>query len=158
MKKVLFIFSLFLTVASFAQTRTYTAANIQQGQFSTLPAVGYDSLAVTDSFAYIIPVTHLNVNDVFHTFNWTKVGSGTATLTVNYFQSNDNVNFFAVTKGSAQSAYTKSFTLSATGSNYVSFAQDSAVLTGRYLKIQMFTNGTASVKGYLTQIAKTDIR
>lgn len=155
MKKLLFIFSLFLTVASFAQTRTYTANNIQQGQFVTL---GSDSLQVSDSIAYIVPVTHLNVNDVFHSFYWTKVGSGTATLAVNYFQSNDNVNYFAVTKGSAQSAYTKSFTISASGANYVSFAQDSAVLTGRYLKIQLITSNTASVKGYLTHYVKTNIK
>jgi hypothetical protein len=155
MKKLLFIFSLLLSVASFAQTRTYTANNIQQGQFVTL---GSDSLQVSDSIAYIVPVTHLNVNDVFHSFYWTKVGSGTATLAVNYFQSNDNVNYFAVTKGSAQSAYTKSFTISASGANYVSFAQDSAVLTGRYLKIQLITSNTASVKGYLTHYVKTNIK
>ena len=158
MKKLLFIALSLIAISSFAQTRTFTAANITQGQFSTLPTVGYDSLQVTDSLAYIVPVTHTNVNDVFHTFNWTKVGSGTATVTVNYFQSNDNVNYLAIPNGAAQSAYSKTFTLSATGSNYVSFAADTAQLSGRYLKIQFITSSTASVKGYLTQYAKTLIK
>jgi hypothetical protein len=95
---------------------------------------------------------------VFHSFYWTKVGAATATVAVNYFQSNDNVNYFPVTKGSAQSAYTKSFTLSASGANNVSFTQDSAVLEGRYLKIQLITSNTASVKGYLTHYVKTNIK
>jgi hypothetical protein len=155
MKKLFSIALLFIAFSSFAQTRTYTASNIQQGQFVTL---GSDSLQVSDSIAYIVPITHTNINDIYHTFYWTKSGAGTATLAVNYFQSNDNVNYFAITKGSAQSAYTKSFTLSGSGANYVSFAQDSAVLTGRYLKIQLITSNTASVKGYLTHIVKTDIK
>ena len=155
MKKLFFILFSLVALSSFAQTRTYTANNIQQGQYVTL---GSDSLQVSDSIAYIVPITHLNLVDVFHSFYWTKVGTGTATLAVNYFQSNDNVNYFAVTKGSAQSAYTKSFTLSASGANDVSFTQDSAVLEGRYLKIQLITSRTASVKGYLTHYVKTNIK
>jgi len=161
MKKLLIIALLFISASSFAQTRTYTANNIQQGQYIDLggtPTTPTDSLQVTDSLAYIVPITHLNVNDVFHTFYWQKVGASTATLTINYFQSNDNVNYFAVPKGAAQSAYTKTFTLSASTPNYVSFAADTALLQGRYLKIQCITSSTASVKGYLSHRVKTNIK
>lgn len=146
-----------------AQTRTKTTAAIQQGQFIDFGGTGnltpYDSLQVTDSLAYIIPITHTNDLSAFQLFKWKKVGSGTATVTVNYLQANDpSSTFTAVTKGSAQSAYTKTFTLSADTDSYINFVQDSAIISGRYLKIQFITSSTASVKGYIANRLKTNVK
>jgi hypothetical protein len=123
-----------------AQTRTRTTANIEQGQYIDLGTsyLAGDTLQVTDTVAYIIPITHMN--DIYPYFNtyWVKSGSGTATITMSFFQSNDptnSTNFKAVVAGVAQSAYTKTLTLSATGwANDVSFARDTARFEGRYLK------------------------
>ena len=46
MKKLFLIAFSLIALSSFAQTRTYTANNIQQGQYVTL---GSDSLQVSDS-------------------------------------------------------------------------------------------------------------
>lgn len=165
MKKFIFLLLASIAIISGsveAQTRTTTLAPIQQGQFVDFGGTGnmvpFDSLQVTDSLAYIIPITHLNDVSAFQHFKWKKVGSGTATVTVNYFQSNDGVTFFAMTKGSAQSAYTKSFTLSADADNYINFVSDSATISGRYLKVQFITSATASVKGYIANRLKTNIK
>jgi hypothetical protein len=162
MKK--FIFLLLASVAFIsveAQTRTKTTANINQGEyidFGGTNMVPSDSLQVTDSIAYIIPITHLNLLSAFQVFRWKKVGAGTATVTVNYFQGNDPSIFFAVTKGSAQATYTKTFTLSADTDSQINFLADSANISGRYLKVQFITSNTASVKGYIANRLKTNIK
>lgn len=153
--------TLFSYVHTEAQTRTKITANINQGEyidFGGTNMVPFDSLQVTDSLAYIIPITHLNVLSALQVFRWKKVGAGTATVTVNFFQGNDPSSFFAVTKGSAQTTYTKSFTLSADTDSQINFLTDSANISGRYLKVQFITSATASVKGYIANRLKTNIK
>jgi hypothetical protein len=158
----------YLLIASFAlitsvdaQTRTKTTANVNQGQyldFGGINMVTSDSLQVTDSIAYIIPITHENDINAYHIFKWKKSGAGTATVTVNYFQGNDPTNLFAVPKGVAQSAYTKTFTLSTDSVVQINPTIDTATISGKYLKVQFFTSGTANVKGYIANRIKTNVK
>lgn len=165
MKK--FICILIASIALFAsvdaQTRTRVTANISQGDYIDLggtSATG-DTLQVTDTVAYIIPITH--INDIFPYFNlnWNKSGAGTATVTMSFWQSNDptnSTNFFPVKAGVAQTTYTKTFTLSASGWNEVSFARDTARFEGRYLKVQYHTSNTANVGGKMFTRMKTVVK
>jgi hypothetical protein len=144
-----------------AQTRVVSGLSVTQGStllYGNLNGVPSDSLQVSDSIAYLVSVAHTNAVDPFLTWQWTKVGSGTATITLTFLQSNDNVNWFAVPKGAALSAYSKSYTLSASGWNLVSFAQDTARFEGKYLKVYYITSSTASVKGRVNGILKTIIK
>lgn len=167
MKKLLFISAIFALclsaapVTSNAQTRTTTTSYINQGQFIDFGGTNLtpsDSLQVSDSLAYIIPITHNNDIDLYHTFYWSKIGAGTATLTINYLQGNDATNFFPVKKGVAQSDYTKSLTLSSSGWYNFSTALDTATVSGRYLKVQFITSSTSSVKGKIFNRVKTNIK
>lgn len=163
MKKLVYIFlaSITLITSVSAQTRTKTTANINQGEyidFGGFNMVPSDSLQVTDSIAYIIPITHANDINAYQIFRWKKSGAGTATVTVNYFQGNDPTNFFAVPKGVAQSAYTKTFTLSTDSVVQINPTVDTAIISGRYLKVQFFTSNTASVKGYIANRLKTNVK
>lgn len=152
------------SLTSKAQTHPTTypiLQNVNQGQyldFGGVNLVPRDSLLVTDTATYIIPVTH--VNDLTHylVFNWTKIGAGTATLAVKFSQGNDPSIFFPVTAGKLNTAYTKSYTLAASATNEVSFARDTASFQGRYLKIQMITTSTASVKGKYAWRLKTNVK
>jgi hypothetical protein len=160
MKKfALIALSVCLAVATVnAQTRTKITGNVTQGQyldFGGVNLVPSDSLQVTDSLAYIIPIDHTNEVLGYLTFLWNKIGAGTATLAVNFFQGNDPANFLPVKAGVAQTNYTKSFTLSATAWNEISFQRDTALISGRYLKVQFITSATASVKGKIFNRLKT---
>jgi len=145
-----------------AQLRTSTLPNIQQGQFIDFGGVypnASDTLQVSDTVAYIIPITHNNeIAGVFHQFYFKKVGSGNPTITVSYYQSNDLTTFFPVTKGSAQSTYVKTFTPTTSTWNYVNFTQDSAKFDARYLKVQFMTSSTSSVGGNIVSRLKTYYR
>lgn len=152
-----------ITTSVQAQTRTRVTANITQGEYIDLGGTSStgDTLQVTDTVAYIIPITH--TNDIFPYFNWywNKSGSGTATITMSFWQSNDptnSTNFKPVVAGVAQSTYTKSFVLSASGWNEVSFARDTARFEGRYLKVQFHTSNTASVGGKAFTRMKTVVK
>lgn len=156
--------SLAIITASDAQTRTKTTANISQGDYidmGTYFANG-DTLQVTDTVAYIVPITH--TNDLFPYFNiyWNKSGAGTATVTVTFYQSNSPTNgdaFKPVVAGLAQTAYTKTLTLSASGwANDISFARDTARFEGRYLKVQYVTSNTANVGGKIFTRMKTVVK
>ena len=141
-----------------AQTRVVNGLAVTQGNtlvYGALNGVPSDSLQVSDSIAYQISMVHTNVIDPIITWQWTKIGAGTASITLSFLQSNDNVNWFPVPKGSALAAYNKTYTLSASGWNLVSFAQDTARFEGKYLKVYYITSNTASVKGKLYGILKT---
>lgn len=148
--------------SSHAQTRTTTLGTVQQGQyidFGGVNLVPSDSLQVTDTIAYIIPVTHINDFTGYLSWFWHKIGAGTATVTMAFFQGNDPTNFFPVLTGTTTSAsYTKSYTLSADTWSNVSFARDSARFEGRYIKVELFTSSTASVKGKIVGRLKTNVK
>lgn len=158
---ILSIASLCACLTSHAQGRIHTQANVNQGQFIdcggtvTIPT---DSLGVSDTTIYIIPVTHTNELFPYLTWEWTKVGSGTATVVLTVTQSNDAVNYNPVLKGQAQTAYTKSYTWSATTNGEVEFWRDTAVVSARYLKLQWISSNTASVKGKLHSRVKSNIQ
>lgn len=172
MKKIILLALSFLVVAAgFSQVRTTTRGPVVQGNYVMYPgsysptaaspnpaASQMDTLQVSDTVAYVIYVNHTNDVDIFHQWYWSKSGSGTAAITLSFLQSNDNVNFTPVTKGVAQGAYTKTYSLSASGWNFVSFAADTAVLRGRYIKVQYKTDATASVGGKVFSFTKTTIR
>jgi hypothetical protein len=153
-----------LAFTSYAQhPTTYPIyPNVNQGEYIDIGGnnmVPRDSLAVTDTATYIIPITH--TNDITHylIFDWQKIGSGTATLGINFYQGNDPTNLnFHVLAGKANANYVKTLTLSASGLTEISFARDTAVFNGRYLKIQMITTSTASVKGKYAIRLKTNIK
>lgn len=117
-----------------------------------------DSLQVSDSIAYLTPVGHVNDVAITHVWYWNKIGTGTATITLTYWWSLDNVNWFQCTQGVAETAYTKNFTLSASGWQSVDFQRDSIRFPGRFLKTYYITSATASVKGKLINIVKANIK
>lgn len=152
-----------------AQTRSRVMPSFPGGSYSVFGTTGYnvsatgttDTIAVTDSIAYIYPITGGREYSPFISFTWTKIGAGTATLAAKFFEGNQGSttgNFTAVLAGSANAAYTKSYTLSATGTNYISFMNDSAKISGRYLKIQFYTTSTANVSGSIKGTVNTTLR
>lgn len=150
MKKLLFIalFAL-IGVTSFAQGRTFTLGPVNQG-LATSTKSGWgvnvgDSIGVSDTLTYILPINHANTLSIAGQLNWTKIGAGTATVTAKYFQSEDNSNYTALLKGVANSTYTNTYTFSATGSQIFDFAKDTVFFSSRYLKIQYITSNTANV-------------
>lgn len=164
MKKILLIAALFsIVLAGFSQagTRVVSAPTLNQGNFLAFGGVnnvGSDSLQVTDTIRYIIPVSHTNDVQPYYTLTWTKIGAGTATITQNWYQSNDNINWFPIQKGVAQTNYTKTFSPSATTAYEVDFAKDTARFNARYIQVQFITSATASVKGKIYNILKMNIK
>lgn len=171
MKNLIKITALFFAICvsaitSNAQTHPTTypiLQNVNQGQFIDFGGINLvprDSLLVTDTATYIIPMTHINDINHYMVFNWQKIGSGTATLTMNFYQSNDplSANKFQIKKGAANSNYSKSYTLAASAINEISFARDTAKFEGRYLWVQMITSSTASVKGKYALRLKTNVK
>jgi hypothetical protein len=164
MKKFLTILiaaSALVTTTLQAQTRTKTTANVNQGEFLDFGGTNFtpsDSLQVSDSIAYIIPLSHSNDISAFHTWKWKKSGAGTATVTVDFFQANDPTNFFPIKKGVAQTDYSKSYTITTDSVFVINYAADTASIQGRYLKVRFITSNTASVKGYLANRFKTYVK
>lgn len=150
---VLFLVSLALT--SFAQLRVKTTAPLPQGQFLDFGVSPKDTLNVSDTIAYVIPIEHTNQVNFYQTFRWVKIGAGTATMDIQYFQSNDGTNWFTVKKGVLQTAYSKTFTLSSSQYNEVDFALDTARVSARYLKVQFKTSATSSVSGAVSSRLKS---
>lgn len=146
----------------FAQGRQHTVIGIQQGTFVDLGGtqpLPTDSLGVSDTTVYTIPITHTNLIFPYMTWEWTKVGAGSATIVLSFTQSTDGVNYFPVLKGQAQSAYTKTYSsLAASTNSEVEFWRDTAVIGGRYLKVTWISSSTASVKGKLHARVKTNVQ
>jgi len=153
-----------VSLCSHAQThpKTYPIlGNVNQGQFLDFAGNNFvpsDSLTVTDTARYIIPITHTNELQNYLAFNWLKIGAGTATLKINFYQGNDPNNFFTVKAGKLQAAYVKNYTLAASGVNEISFLRDTASFEGRYLKVELITSSTASVKGKYAFRLKTNYK
>ena len=166
MKKIILLFSICLIFSvGYSQQSTLLpqVKNIQQGQFVDFGGynlIPQDSLMVSDTAQYVIPVTHVNTVLPFLSTYWSKIGSGTATVTVNFYQSNDPTasTFITVKKGKALAAYTKTLTYSASGWNAISFAQDTAKFEGRYLMVEFITSSTASVRGKLFNRIKFNVQ
>jgi len=169
MKKIPFLigFLVALALTSNAQLRTSTRSTIPQGSYLDYPgqwltavpaAAQMDTIQVSDTVAYILPITHANDVDIAHEFYWTKYGSGTATVTLTFYQGNTPWYFTQLTSGVAKTAYSKSYTISASGDNYVSFKTDSVNFTGRYLKVQYMTSSTASVGAKIISRTKATIK
>ena len=125
---------------------TSTSNTVDFGGVNLTPI---DSLLVSDTLTYILPVSHMSNVNPFITSYWSKILSGTATVTVNFLQANDPVSadFVTIKKGKNLTAYTKTLNLSASGWSNISFVQDTAKFEGRYLMVQFVTSSTASVKG-----------
>lgn len=146
-----------------AQTRIVTTQVNTQGNTTLFGGSSFttpvDSLQVTDSLAYYVPITHQNAVDPIHQWYWSKIGAGNATITLNYLQSNDGVNWFQIPFGVAKAAYTKTYSAVSASTWYMNdFKGDSAIFSGRYLKVYFITSATASVKGKLINILKTNIK
>lgn len=122
------------------------------------PALCRDSLQVSDTLAAVIPFDHTNSIDFFLRWYWLKVGSGTATITASFYESNEGANWTPVIKGVLDSAYVRTFTLSASGWSTVDFRTDTARFAGRYLKVQLMTSSTASVGGRVYMLGKSNIQ
>lgn len=168
MKKHLFLvsFCIALAATSFAQTRIVNTGVVSAGQFldfggqfpaGSITPTTSDSLQVSDSIAYIIPLSHTQRISSYFTWYWNKIGAGTATITLSFLQGNSPYDLSVLKAGAAQATYTKSYTLSASGWNEVNFGRDSVRIDGRYLKVYYITSSTASVKGKLFGRLKTNI-
>lgn len=149
-----------------AQTRVVSGSSNQQGNTTDLGGVyptggtvtPSDSLQVSDSIAYFVSMIHTATVDPFITWYWDKIGSGNPTVTLSFLESNDNVNWFAIPKGSAQTAYTKTFSPTANTWYEVNFRADTALFSAKYLKIYYITGATASTKGKIFTRLKTSIK
>lgn len=144
-----------------AQLRGVNTATVFQGNtiyYGGFNQTAQDSLQVSDSIAYYTYISHQNDVAPYLTWFWNKIGSGTATITLTFWQSNDNVNYFQLKAGVAQANYSKSYTLAANTWSEVDFARDSVRFDGRYLKTYFITSSTASVKGKLINQLKVNIK
>ena len=142
-------------ILSYALDSTKTSAGIAK-ELGISNGTVNDILMVSDTLQYILPVSHTNMVNPFISTYWSKISSGTATVTVNFLQANDPTpaNFVAIAKGKNLTAYTKTLTLSASGWTNISFVQDTAKFEGRYLMVKFITSATASVKGKLFNRAR----
>jgi hypothetical protein len=131
--------------------------NDKDQSFAQFGGATGDTIVVSDTLQYPIIVNHSKVIKPFIQLDWTKIGSGTATVAVTFWQSNDGTNYNQIVKGKNQAAYAKTLTITATGSNFISFATDTAILEGKYLKIRYITSSTASVKGKLAHKIKFNL-
>jgi hypothetical protein len=163
MKNLLILLAFILiSFTSFSQARTFTLAPTNQGAAivtkSGFPTNVGDSIGISDTLNYILPINHANITELHGQINWTKVGAGTATVTANFLQSEDNINYYSVLKGVGKTAYTKTYTFSATGANEFSTAADTAYIGARYIKIQYITSNTASVQGNVNTLIRPLIK
>jgi len=169
MKKLLILIALISTVfVSHAQTKSKVLPGFAGGNYSVFGTTGYtysggvaDTLAVTDTISYIYPITGGIRYTPFISLAWTKIGSGTATVVCKLFQSNQggvSGNYQQCGSGVANTAYSKSFTFSSTGVNYLDAFADSVKISGRYLKVEFITSNTASVQGAIAGTINTTIR
>lgn len=156
-----------LATSAQAQLRITTRTPIQQGTYLDYPgswatavpaAAQCDTMQVSDTVAYILPINHTNDVDIAHEFYWTKFGSGTATVTLTFWQGQTPWYFTQCTAGVAKTAYSKAYTITASGDNYVSFKTDSVNFTGRYMKVQYMTTATASVGAKVISRTKATIK
>lgn len=164
---ILFAILIAFSAVSFAQlpTRTKVLPTFNAGSQSAFGVNGYtvgggvaDTLAVTDTLQYIYPVSNTTRYLPFVSLQWTKIGAGTATVTAAFYQGNTNGNLTTVKSGSANTAYTKTLTFSATGVNYIDLLADSCKISGNFLGIRFFTSNTASVQGTIAGTVKTAIQ
>lgn len=144
-----------------AQLRMTNSQPVIQGNTIYLTGLNQtpqDSLQVSDSIAYSTYIQHTNDVSCFLTWFWNKIGTGNPTVTLTFWQSNDNVNWFQCTQGVLQTNYTKNFSPTANTWYSVDFARDSIRFSGRYLKTYFITGATASTKGKLIAQLKTNIK
>lgn len=152
-----------------AQTRSRVMPSVTAGYSTVFGTTGYtvsgsgtaDTLAVSDSIGYIYPVSATNRWLPFLSFAWTKIGAGTATLAAKFYQGNTSTNCVSpIYAGSANTAYAKSYTLSAstTTPQFVDFYADSAKITGKYIKVLFYTSNTASVQGSIAGTINTVVQ
>jgi len=141
-----------------------TIKNVSAGEFVDWGGVNLayrDSIKVSDTLEYVIPVTHTSIIYPYTSFRWYKVGAGTATLSVEFYQANDKTLSWLpvqyITSG-ALADYTKTLTISASGYYDWSFMSDSARFEGRYLKIVLRTTSTATVHGKIAGRTKFNTR
>lgn len=113
-----------------------------------------DTLVISDTVQYPILVSHSKLLKPFIQMYWQKIGAGTATVTATFWQSNDGTTYNAIPKGKNQTAYSKTLTLSATGTTFISFTADTVVFEGQYLKVRYITSSTSAVKGKMTHKIK----
>lgn len=167
MKKILFIFSvLLIALAVIAgpndRTRpTVSATALGVGADQTYVTLGGglgDTLVVSDTLQHVLYVDHTGQLQVYFSTYYQKIGAATATITLNYYQSNDGINWYTLKKGKNQGAYTKSVSVTASAYASTSMLLDTCVLEGRFLKKQYITSSTASVKVKITDKAKINIK
>lgn len=143
------------------RTRPLTSASVfgdaSDQSYLTFGGQAGDTLVVSDTVSYPIAVNHSKIVQPFIQMYWQKIGAGTATVTVSFWSSNDGTTYNQIVKGKAQAAYTKTLTLSATGTTFISFPLDTAIVQGRYFKIRYITSSTASVKGKMTHKIKFNL-
>ena len=151
--------ALFTSLSSTAQVRTRTMGPVTVGAVPTFygvvpntitTTVTADTLGVSDTIAYVLPVSASYAYTPFISVGWKKIGAGTATITALFFQGNTANNCTSpVLAGSANATYTKTLTYSATTTtpSFIDFNADSAKLTAPYMKIYYRTSATASVQG-----------
>lgn len=157
--KIMFVgFALVLGVSLFATNRTKDFGAHDEGLYYNYGGRTQDTIVVSDTLNFIHQINHKYEVSPEIDILWTKVGAGTATLKAEMFESKDGTNYTTVKKGVLQSAYTKTYTISATGVQTLSFKLDTAYFTGRYLKVRYSTTSTASVKGKINHLLKVNIQ
>jgi len=121
-------------VLAFSQTATYQS-------FGNTAA---DTIRAADTLSYKFSVDHTNMITPYIQLKWTKILAANPTVTVAFFQSNDNINYKPILKGKYLSSYTKTLSPTATTNYDISLRNDTASFEGRWVKMQIITSSSTA--------------
>ena len=143
----LFITLIAISFASLGQvaSKIRTLQTVEAGHFAKLNPSKFDTLKSNDTLAYVIPVTHANlvlplVQQKF------KLVAGDTTVTVKFFESIDNITYYAVVAGASPSAYTKTVTATNNYSAEYNGNVDLEYFDAIYLKIMYISKTKSTLK------------
>jgi hypothetical protein len=145
MKKILILFGLLLCFI-FAQAQTRPSIYTESGKYVVFGGTSADTIYLGSTLIYNIYVEHLEQVQPYIHYYLAKLRTNNPTITLTLLQSNDGTNFVSIKRGKNRTtAYSKTLTPTVTDTHYdLSFANDSAVLEGRWLRIQLATTYVTS--------------
>lgn len=114
-KILLFLFAICAVGLFFAGAKDRTRPTASATVYNNSSDKGYcvtggaagDTIVVSDTLQIPIQVDHSALLKPYIQLYWDKIGSGTATVTLTFWQSVDGVNYQQLKKGKLQGAYSK---------------------------------------------------
>lgn len=148
MKKLLFLFSILAALLAANAQQAKKIHNLpitSQGQFLSFNANLHDTLGSNDTLTYIVPVTHTNLITPLHVVNFKTVDTiGDTTVTIKFYESMDNITYFAVKADTSD--YTKTVSSPGTSNNEYNGNFDAEFFDSRYYKIMFFSKTKTGFK------------